>query len=934
MSGNASHPSWHTPQLVVVTFVWSGLIVALVGMSIVIYLQHRLLRFKIRARMSADETAVQHVSCNHPMHLSCVDLTYTAPNGKRILDRVSLSIPPGEVVAVMGPSGSGKTTCLDVLAGRRRGVGTTEGRVFAAHRDLGEHASFEHFRAHSAYMLQLAQTFSPGLSVRENLIYAALLRMGSESFEACVARVDQIIIELGMKEIEHVIVGGATGGGISGGQKRKLMLGIELLASPSLLFLDEPTSGLDAASTLAVMNALRVVAATGRSILITIHQPRASVFAGFDRLLLLYNGSVAFFGRPLDAHQLLLRVYDACRQEAQRPSQGSAEGGVVDPDALAAAEAEHENPADFVLDCLGKTAVLDAARMPRRRAGLARPSRADAEGSLAATSLDVSMVMGEVMTRLFRTAGVAAALSTAILPAVTLAPPQLETVQTTRRATRGVREAWVRAWVLTSRLLRGMGVGAYLAIAVQHALVLVLMGSLFYRPTEPMVAAGSIFNFVMMVTGPMLNPVTLAVCDALFTTYQHEVAAGVVTPAQFLLHMLVFLSSWTALSAVPLMAGGQVLTLGAFDATKLGYSVAVALFDSQAFIAITLFTCCAVFYRGGRDNALPMILAGTLQSMYALFSGFFISKDHAPPYWGWLFEICPRYRSVTAAIIINVRRLASPPRHQRPRVRVHMPAPAHARTCTCPLHPQCVRHSPTTPLARVRTAARGDRTRRRNARGAWLHLDRRRRECEHPDGHVARLPPTRVGAAPGRRAQVEPRWRVAPTPRALPSRSGASCRCGSRGIQRHRRFRRGRASGGLLHHEGRRVVATHGGCEPTGRYQQGDAGGHGHLLIVGCQQEIRESTLLVRKPVHARLALCPRRGSQAAHERHQRRYTSAKPRSSGRIPDPRSSGQDRVTKCHAAHSNRPAHLSSQPASDLRCRTRKRPAWREQLDSTN
>ena len=110
----------------------------------------------------------------------------------------------------------------------------------------------------TGYMLQLAEAFSVELTVFENLVYAALLRLPAETpLEKVLARVESVINELFLRRIAHVKVGSATGGGISGGQKRKLMLATEMLASPALLFLDEPTSRLDSASSLEVMVALR-----------------------------------------------------------------------------------------------------------------------------------------------------------------------------------------------------------------------------------------------------------------------------------------------------------------------------------------------------------------------------------------------------------------------------------------------------------------------------------------------------------------------------------------------------------------------------------------------------------------------------------------------------------------------------------------------------
>jgi len=149
------------------------------------------------------------------------------------------------------------------------------------------------------YMLQLAEAYSPYLTLRENLVYAAMMRLPhTMPLSAKMERAEQILDEINLRGRADVVVGSATGGGLSGGQKRLLMFGIEMVALPSMLFLDEPTSGLDSSSSLSLIKSCKNYCANGRSIVLTIHQPREEIFTSFDTLLLLYKGSVAFFGPP------------------------------------------------------------------------------------------------------------------------------------------------------------------------------------------------------------------------------------------------------------------------------------------------------------------------------------------------------------------------------------------------------------------------------------------------------------------------------------------------------------------------------------------------------------------------------------------------------------------------------------------------------------
>ena len=131
-------------------------------------------------------------------------------------------------------------------------MGRVEGKCYINGRlRTPNSATSRFFKARSGYLLQLAEVFYAQLTVRENLAYAAMMRLPpKQSLLEKMARADAVIHELDMGIVADVRVGDATEGGISGGQKRKLMLGVEILALPAVLFLDEPTSGLD---TLAAM---------------------------------------------------------------------------------------------------------------------------------------------------------------------------------------------------------------------------------------------------------------------------------------------------------------------------------------------------------------------------------------------------------------------------------------------------------------------------------------------------------------------------------------------------------------------------------------------------------------------------------------------------------------------------------------------------------
>lgn len=200
--------------------------------------------------------------------LSWKDLSVTVMTKggeKRILKGLSGQIRPGEVLAIMGPSGCGKSTLLDTLSGRIHSV-SVEGSIM-----VNGHATSLAFGT-AAYVPQ-DDVLIGTLTVKETLLYSARLRLPSGTRRADIeATVDQIIKDLGLDVCANVPIGNWHMRGISGGQKRRVSIGVELVTSPRIIFLDEPTSGLDSASSFYVMLAVRRLAHEGRTICSTIHQ--------------------------------------------------------------------------------------------------------------------------------------------------------------------------------------------------------------------------------------------------------------------------------------------------------------------------------------------------------------------------------------------------------------------------------------------------------------------------------------------------------------------------------------------------------------------------------------------------------------------------------------------------------------------------------------
>uniref|UniRef100_A0A0P5IC49 Protein white n=1 Tax=Daphnia magna TaxID=35525 RepID=A0A0P5IC49_9CRUS len=221
------------------------------------------------------------------------------PIQKRILDNVTGCVRPGEFLAIMGASGAGKTTLLNCLTFRNTGKLKISGERFLN----GAKVNTDTLARISGYVQQ-DDLFIPTLTVKEHLEFQALLRMEKHlNYDERMIRVGEVIHELGLKKCENTVIGNPERGikGISGGERKRLAFASEVLTNPSLMFCDEPTSGLDSYMAQNIVQVLKNIASTGKTVVCTIHQPSSEVFALFDRILLMAEGRTAFLGPVSEA---------------------------------------------------------------------------------------------------------------------------------------------------------------------------------------------------------------------------------------------------------------------------------------------------------------------------------------------------------------------------------------------------------------------------------------------------------------------------------------------------------------------------------------------------------------------------------------------------------------------------------------------------------
>jgi ATP-binding cassette subfamily G (WHITE) protein 2 (SNQ2) len=280
-----------------------------------------------RGNKEADEGS--SLSIDSKAVLTWEELCYDVPvpsGDLRLLKNIFGYVKPGQLTALMGASGAGKTTLLDVLASRKN-IGVISGDILIDGIKPGDD-----FQRGTSYAEQL-DVHEGTQTVREALRFSADLRQPYETPQAeKYAYVEEIIALLEMEDIADAIIGDPEAG-LAVEQRKRVTIGVELAAKPKLLlFLDEPTSGLDSQSAFNIVRFLRKLAAAGQAILCTIHQPNASLFENFDRLLLLQRGGeTVYFGEIGKDANVLIDYFHKY-------------GANCPPDA---------NPAEWMLDAIG-----------------------------------------------------------------------------------------------------------------------------------------------------------------------------------------------------------------------------------------------------------------------------------------------------------------------------------------------------------------------------------------------------------------------------------------------------------------------------------------------------------------------------------------------------------------------------------------------------
>ncbi|KAG7348810.1 multidrug ABC transporter ATPase [Nitzschia inconspicua] len=247
---------------------------------------------------------------NAPAVLTFSNLTVKKRGSKKkLLNNISGNVTGG-LWAIMGSSGSGKTTLLSTIALRlNTRVMQVEGHI----RLNGREYDASILKSMSAYVMQ-DDLLHAELTVAETLHWASLLRLPLDTTERDrTDRVRHVVELMGIEHCLDTIVGNTRRKGISGGERKRLCIAVELLNRPKLIFLDEPTSGLDSTTAYVVIKSLKNLSVTGECTAVcTIHQPAPMTFALFDNLILMKKGEAVFQGSVADTHLFLENLGKPC----------------------------------------------------------------------------------------------------------------------------------------------------------------------------------------------------------------------------------------------------------------------------------------------------------------------------------------------------------------------------------------------------------------------------------------------------------------------------------------------------------------------------------------------------------------------------------------------------------------------------------------------
>jgi ABC-type multidrug transport system ATPase subunit len=513
----------------------------------------------------------------------------SAGRTKTLLDSISGEARDGEILAVLGASGSGKSTLIDALANR-----IAKGSLKGSRTLNGEPLESRLLKAISAYVMQDDLLF-PMLTVEETLSFSAEFRLPRTlSASKKKARVQALIDQLGLRAAANTIIGDEGHRGVSGGERRRVSIGTDIIHDPILLFLDEPTSGLDSTSAFMVVKVLRRIALSGSVVIMSIHQPSYRILRLLDRLLFLSRGQTVYSGTPD-----MLPYYFA-------------QFGKPMP--------ENENRTEFALDVIRELESSPTGSKPlvdfHRTWCLLNPSSTNRSSIQSPTSLTLKDA-------------ISASISRGKLVSGTDGPAASDSTMRTY-----ANPFWVEMGVLTKRSFINTSRMPELFIIRLFAVVVTggILGTVFWKLDDSPKGAQERLGFFAFAMSTMyyvcadalpvfINERFIFLRETAYNAYRHS--------SYVLSNMIV--------SFPPLV----LLSIAFALTTFFSVGLAGGLEGFTFYVLIIL----AAFWSGSGfvtflSGVVPHVMIGytvvvAILAYFLLFSGFFINRDRIPEYWLW-----------------------------------------------------------------------------------------------------------------------------------------------------------------------------------------------------------------------------------------------------------------------------------------------------------
>ncbi|OMJ26823.1 ATP-binding cassette sub-family G member 2 [Smittium culicis] len=524
---------------------------------------------------------------------------------KTILKGINATIRSGELVAIIGSSGAGKTTLLNILSGRIVGGSVTGDILFN-----GEQRNKKTFKRDVAYVEQ-DDLLYPTLTTKETISYAAKFRLNEDEYSIAQReeRIKDVIRSLRLTKSEDTFIGNENLKGLSGGERKRVSIGIEMVTDPKMLMLDEPTSGLDSNSSVVVVKLIKEIAVEKNLISISsIHQPNSKTFYNFDKVILMAPGGLVYFGSTEDS----LEYFESI--------------GYVCPG--------HENPADYFIDIM----TIDYENEDNYKESLAKVEHLKKSWSEYVERNGI-IYLGN--------SGSKSPEPTTKKGSEMLA----DKTRSINDKSQHWRNSWFSEYITLlkrswKRQLRDVPV--LISYAMSSIFTLLLVGFTFFNPGKGITEANNKIGLMFIIIINMVFPVTMPLLPVLIQERRvmtRERASGSYRMSAFFGSVastyvpISLVSNFVALTGIYFLAKLQLSAANYFTYIAIYFS---AILNS---LGIALVVSAAA-----PNEQVATIIAPLLLTVFVIYGGSLVNADTVTPVLSWLRYISYIYYTYMAAM--------------------------------------------------------------------------------------------------------------------------------------------------------------------------------------------------------------------------------------------------------------------------------------------